>query len=170
MQESQPGARWHVERKKIERVYMRLSQLHSREAILGLAIGGEIHLTIARYIYARGGDEEKAWKSLSHTLRWRSQFGEAHGRPNLTVDDIMRFTIKDEKMKAIRRCHPYGWQGYDKEGRLVYMVRAGQINTNSLKYEISESDAEICHVQAMEFQNKVLLKPEGSPPDLRRPT
>jgi|MDSY01.2.fsa_nt_gb hypothetical protein len=147
---------------------MRLSQLHSREAILGLAIGGEIHLTIARYIYARGGDEEKAWKSLSHTLRWRSQFGEAHGRPNLTVDDIMRFTIKDEKMKAIRRCHPYGWQGYDKEGRLVYMVRAGQINTNSLKYEISESDAEICHVQAMEFQNKVLLKPEGSPPDLRR--
>ena len=59
MQESQPGARWHVERKKIERVYMRLSQLHSREAILGLAIGGEIHLTIARYIYARGGDEEK---------------------------------------------------------------------------------------------------------------
>ena len=169
MQESQPGARWNVEQEKIERVYKRLSQLHSREAILGLAIGGQIHLTIARYIYARGGDEDKAWKALSKTLRWRSEkFGETLGRSNLTVDDILRFSIKDEKMKAIRRCHPHGWQGYDKEGRLVYMVRAGLINTNSLKYEIDEDDAVLCHVQAMEFQNKVLLKPEGSPPDVRR--
>jgi hypothetical protein len=168
IQQPHPGARWDVEKQKIERVYKRLLQLHSHESILGLAIGGEIHLTIARFIYARGGDEDKAWMSLSQTLRWRSQFGESLGRPNLTVDNIMSFSIKDERMNAIRRCHPHGWQGYDNEGRLIYMVRAGLINTNSLQYEIDEDDALLCHVQAMEFQNEVLLKPEGTPPDLRR--
>mmetsp|Transcript_77119 Transcript_77119/g.221593 ORF Transcript_77119/g.221593 Transcript_77119/m.221593 type:complete len:679 (+) Transcript_77119:187-2223(+) len=170
MREEQPGERWTVPPSKIERVLKRLTQLHSSVAIRRLAIGGEIHHTVARFLAARGNNETKAFQMLDNSLKWRLHFGSDINNSSITVDDVISFTI--ENQKTVRRCHPHGWQGYDREGRLVYMVRAGLSDSASLLREIEPDDVLLCHVQAMEFQNNVLLRPEsltpGTPPDRRR--
>ena len=53
----------------------RLTQLHSSVAISRLAIGGEIHHTIARFLAARGNNEAKAFQMLDNSLKWRLHFG-----------------------------------------------------------------------------------------------
>lgn len=166
MRQAQPGERWTVSPINVENILKRLNQQYASHVIRNLGIGCEIHHTIARFLIARLGDEAKALEMLEKTLLWRHTFGAQIGRPQITVDDVIGFTVANQK--KIRRCHPHGWQGYDKEGRLVYIVRAGLTDTASMMRDLDVDDLLLCHVQSMEFQNRVLLRPEGSPPDLRR--
>ncbi|KAF0685026.1 Aste57867_23055 [Aphanomyces stellatus] len=112
----------------------------------GFVVKGFLDATLTRYLEARNYVEKDSVKMLEDTLAWRKQND---------VASVLDRPLPQEKMNALRKFHPQGEHGVDREGNILYVERIGYLDAEALMKNVTMEDAVLYHIQKYELQHHV---------------
>ncbi|RHY15987.1 hypothetical protein DYB36_008071 [Aphanomyces astaci] len=115
----------------------------------GFVVDGFLDSTLTRYLEARNYVENDSMKMLTETLAWRQQH---------QVATIMERPLAQEKVDALRKYHPQGEHGVDRDGNILYVERMGYLDAEHLMKHVTLDEAVHYHIQKYEFQHHVTFK------------
>ncbi|RLO07199.1 hypothetical protein DYB28_000655 [Aphanomyces astaci] len=115
----------------------------------GFVVDGFLDSTLTRYLEARNYVENDSMKMITETLAWRQQH---------QVATIMERPLAQEKVDALRKYHPQGEHGVDRDGNILYVERMGYLDAEHLMKHVTLDEAVHYHIQKYEFQHHVTFK------------